>query len=129
MALIKGGLLFVAPIGVGMTRAQASGAGFQVAKAPHWSKKPVVFRNAPYTNVSPTKGQMETRVAFADIASAHKGEKGFKDGLPIIAYYIKENMKKYSAPNRMAPEDYPSKHRRTFHTANELKRILEEGKR
>ena len=113
--------------GAGMPRWQASVSGIQlVAKPVAWSKKPAYLRNQPYTAVRPHKGQIEGRVNFAEIASRHKGEKGFKDGLPVIAYYIKKEMKGYRAPSRLSKEEYPSKARRTLHTAEELRAMLRE---
>ena len=94
-----------------------------------WSKKSVIGRNAPYTIDSPHLGQMEARINFGEIARRHKGEKGFKEGLPVIAYYIKTEMKGYRAPDSMRPEDYPSKKFHTVHTLDQLKAMLEEKKK
>ncbi|RLJ08615.1 MAG: hypothetical protein DRP12_00170 [Candidatus Aenigmatarchaeota archaeon] len=110
---------------VGLPRAALSAVGIQKVKPVPWArKKLVVLRNQPYTVVSPHKGQIETRIHFAEIASKHKGEKGFKDGLPIIAYYIREEMRGYSAPSRLPKKRYPSKERRTIHTVEELRSLL-----
>ena len=89
-----------------------------------WSKKPVITRNAPYTINNPHPGQMEARINFGSVASKHRGEKGFKDGLPIIAWHVKNEVKGYSAPDRMSPADYPSKTRHTVHTLDQLKEML-----
>jgi len=111
--------------GVGLTRPQASAAGIQIVMKPvPWSKKPAYPRNLPYTNISPHKGQIETRINFGSVAKKHKGEKGFKEGLPIIAWYIKKEVKGYKAPSALRPEDYPSKARRTFHTMSELEAMI-----
>ena len=91
----------------------------------HWSKKALIMRNAPYTIENPTLGQIETRLTFADIASRAKGERGFIDGLPAVAYRIREAMTGYRAADRMDPEAYPSKIKRTFHTAEDLRAMLE----
>jgi len=103
----------------------ARGASFmQLAKAPGWAKKPYVLKNAPYTIVSPHPGQLEIRADFGSIARLHKGEKGFKEGLPIIAYHVKKELTGTSEPDSMAREDYPSKMRRTVHTYDEIVSIL-----
>jgi len=123
MALLK----TLAPLfaGAGMPRWQASVAGVQLVTRPvAWSKKPAYLRNQPYTAISPHKGQIEARLKLASIAKAHKGERGFKEGLPIIAYYVKTEMKDYRAPSALAPENYPSRARRTFHTASELEAMV-----
>ncbi|RLC33030.1 hypothetical protein DRH14_05465, partial [Candidatus Shapirobacteria bacterium] len=103
MALLK----TLAPMfaGAGMPRWQASVAGIQLVTKPvAWSKKPAYLRNQPYTAVTPHKGQIEARLKLASIARAHKGETGFKEGLPIIAYYVKTEMKGYKAPHALAKE-------------------------
>ncbi|MEM0212612.1 MAG: hypothetical protein QXM35_08170, partial [Candidatus Methanomethylicia archaeon] len=111
--------------GVGLTRPQASAAGIQVVMKPvAWSKKPAYIRNLPYTNISPHKGQIEARINFGSVAKRHKGEKGFKEGLPIVAYHIKREVKGYRAPSALRKEDYPSRARRTFHTMAELEAMI-----
>jgi hypothetical protein len=89
-----------------------------------WSKKALILRNAPYTINNPHPGQIEVRMQFGKIARAHKGEKGFKDGLPIIAWHIRNELKGFKAPDRMDPDAYPSKKRRTIHTLEELEVML-----
>ena len=112
-------------VGAGMPRWQASAAGVQLVTRPvPWSKKPAYLRNQPYTAVTPHKGQIQARVNFGEIAKRHKGEKGFKEGLPIIAYHIKSEMKGYRAPDRLPEEAYPSKVRHTFRTLEELKAMI-----
>jgi hypothetical protein len=91
-----------------------------------WSKKALIIRNAPYTIESPHPGQIEVRVRFGEIAREHKGERGFKEGLPIIAWHIKDKLTGFKAPHRMKPEDYPSRKFRTVHTLDELKAKLRE---
>lgn len=93
-----------------------------------WSKKAMIIRNAPYTIENPHLGQIEARLTFADIASRHKGERGFVDGLPVIAAAIKREMTGYRAADSMPKEAYPSR-KRSFHTASELRRMLEEKTR
>ena len=89
-----------------------------------WARKPVIARNAPYTIESPHLGQMQTRINFGEVARRHKGEKGFREGLPIVAWHIKNEIGgKYKAPDRMREEDYPSKKFHTVHTLEELKRM------
>jgi len=112
-------------VGASVPRFRASATGMQLVTRPvAWSKKAAYLRNQPYTAIVPHKGQIEARLNLARIASAHKGEKGFKEGLPIIAYHVKSEMKGYRAPSRLAEEEYPSKHRRTFHTASELEALV-----
>jgi len=123
MALLK----TIAPIvtGVGLTRAQASAAGISLVLKPvAWSKKPVYIRNLPYTNVSPHPGQIEWRIKFGEAARAAKGVRGFEDGLPAVAARVKKALSGQRASKRLDPKDYPSKFRRTFHTLEELKRML-----
>ena len=91
-----------------------------------WSKKPVIIRNAPYTIEHPHIGQAETRIHFGEIASRHKGEKGLIEGLPAVAWHIKEEMKGYRAADSMPKESYPSKG--SFHTIDQLRRYVEERK-
>lgn len=94
-----------------------------------WSKKSIIARNAPFTIDSPHLGQAEGRVNFGEVALTAKGSKGFKEGLPIVAYTVKERVIGYKAPDRMSPEDYPSKKFHTVHTLAELKRIVREKKK
>ena len=58
-----------------------------------WSKKGVIIRNAPYTIEAPHLGQIQARINFGEVARRHKGEKGFRDGLPIIAWHIRNEIK------------------------------------
>jgi hypothetical protein len=88
-----------------------------------WSRKSVILRNAPYTIEAPHLGQIQARVTFGEIARRHKGERGFREGLPVIAYHIKTEMTGKRMPNSMRPEDYPSKKFRTIHTLEQLKRL------
>jgi len=129
MVLVRGST-FISAVFRGVTAEPrwAFGAKAMQVYAPggmFWSRKSVIARNAPYTIESPHAGQIEARINFGEIASRHKGEKGFREGLPIIAYHIKTEMSGYKAPHAMRPEDYPSKKFHTVHTLDELKRMLE----
>jgi hypothetical protein len=107
---------------IGAPRAVVSIFGIQKIKPVFWSKKAVVLRNQPYTVVNPHLGQMETRVHFAEIASKHKGAKGFIEGLPAVAYYVQKEMAGYKAPNALPKEAYIKQ--RGPHTAEELKAMI-----
>jgi hypothetical protein len=107
---------------VGAPRAVTSIYGIQRVKPVWWSKKALVLRPQPYTVVNPHIGQMQARVHFAEIASRHRGERGFKGGLPVVAYAIKTEMKGYTAPRRLPKEEYIKQ--RGPHTAEELKERL-----
>ena len=129
MALLK--TLQPVFVGAGMPRWQASVAGIQLVTKPvFWSKKPAYLRNLPYTNVSPHAGQIEVRIHFGRLAKEAKrvgevGTKGkFIDGLPGAAAYIHKKMKGFRAPHALPKEAYPSRARRTYHTIEELERML-----
>lgn len=124
MALLRGSVVFAAALGAMPARPAIATTGVQLCKAPWWSKKPFYLRNPPYTILSPHKGQIETRVKFGELASAAKGTKGFKEGLPAVAAEVRKGMKGFKAPSRLAPEEYPSRARRTVHTLEELKAML-----
>lgn len=94
-----------------------------------WSKKAVIFRNAPHTIENPHPGQIDVRVAFGHIASAAKGTTGLRDGLPPAAYEVKTRLKGWRSAYALAPEDYPSKRRRTVHTVEELEEMLAKAKK
>jgi len=118
--------------GVAEPRSRIGAKAVQVVNAGrmHWSTKPVFFRNAPYTIENPHEGQIEVRLEFARIAKGAEGCTGFVDGLPCVAATIKREMKdKYKAPGRLPETQYPSKIKRTFHTAEELEKMLEEIKK
>jgi len=114
--------------GVAESRANMGAKAVQVVNAGRmfWSSKPTFFRNAPHTIENPHLGQIETRLTFADIASRAKGCRGFEDGLPCVAARIKREMEGYRAADRLPEEEYPSKVKRTVHTAEELRKMLEE---
>jgi len=116
----------LAAFGKPMPRSNIGAKGVQIYApgAMSWAKKALIIRNAPYTIENPTIGQMEARVHFAKIASKAKGMRGLRNGLPGAASFIQEEMANYKADHSMPPEEYPSRQRRTFHTAEELRRIL-----
>ncbi len=82
-------------------------------------KKGAILANLPYTIESPHLGQIETRLEFARISSQTKGMP-LGERLRIIS----ENMRGYRAPDRMVETEYPSKIKRSFHTARELEAML-----
>jgi hypothetical protein len=98
-----------------------------------WAEKASWFRNVPVTAVYPTPGQIETRIQFGDLARRAKeiGETGTKANPKLSrrlgrylvgsAAYIADNMAGFRASKRMAPEQYPSRLRRTLRTLEELK--------
>jgi len=106
-------------------RSRLAVSGVQIVRAGgmFWSKKPAFLRNVPYTAVSPHAGQIQTRIKFGKTASGAKGKKGFELGLPVAAAAVKKGMPGYTAPDRLSPENYPSRTRRTVHTLAELEAI------
>ena len=85
-----------------------------------WVKKGgAILANLPYTIESPHEGQIQTRLEFAGIASQTAGQK-----LGRRLKLIGDHMYGYRAPGRMNPDEYPSKIKRSFHTARELERML-----
>jgi hypothetical protein len=96
-----------------------------------WAEKAAWFRNVPWRAISPTLGQLETRVRFAVLAKEAKarGLTGTKDKPAVsarlgrafvgAAAYIADNMVGWRAPHRLEPERYPSRIRRTWATAAE----------
>jgi hypothetical protein len=104
-----------------------------------WAKKAAWFRNVPYTAVYPTVGQLEVRVHFARLAKEAKsaGETGtrtkhvmsdrLKREFVGAAAYIADKMYGFKAPHAMRPEEYPSRLRRTVHTAEELEQMLRQA--
>jgi hypothetical protein len=91
-----------------------------------WSRKALIARNAPFTIEAPHLGQLQGRINFGEIARRHKGERGFREGLPIIAFHIKTERKGFKSPDAMRPEDYPSRKFHTVHTLEQLKRMERE---
>lgn len=91
-----------------------------------WSRKALIFRNAPYTINNPHLGQIEVRVRFGEIAKAHAGSKGHVEGLPAVAYYVKRELTGFKSPDRLSEADYPSRKFHTIHTLEQLKRLERE---
>ena len=93
-----------------------------------WSKKRIFIRNSPYTIEDPHPGQADVRIKFAEEASKAK-DKTMADspvpGLPPAAGFVKVGLKDYKSPYSMDPKAYPSRQRRTYHTVDELRQILE----
>ena len=99
-----------------------------------WSKKAIIFRNAPYTIENPTDGQIEVRLKFAEVAESAKGCRGPVDGLPCVAAKMAKSVSEgglygFEAEDRKPPEQWRSKTHPSFHTAEELRRMLEERKK
>jgi hypothetical protein len=98
-----------------------------------WAEKTAWFRNVPVTAVYPTPGQIETRIRFGELAKRAKAEgKTGTRASPALstrlgryfvgsAAYIADNMAGFTASRRLAPEQYPSRLRRTLRTLEELK--------
>jgi len=121
----------LAAFGKPMPRSAIGAKGVQIygPGAMSWSKKALIIRNAPYTIESPTLGQIEVRLTFADIAHQARGMRGLRNGLPGAASFVQEALRGYRAADRLEPEEYPSKVKRSFHTEEELRRMLEEKAR
>jgi hypothetical protein len=92
------------------------------------AKKAAWFRNVPYTAWNPTTGQLEARYMFGMLAREAKarGQVGTRDR-PMVstklgeafygsAAYIADNMKGWTAPHRLPPDQWPSRLRRTLRT-------------
>ena len=89
-----------------------------------WVKKSgAILANLPYTIESPHIGQIETRLHFAEVASKTKG-------MPLAERIevMRKELTGYRAPDAMRPEEYPSKVRKSFHTASELEAMLRQKK-
>jgi len=130
MTAVRGDIVLAGVISGGKAMARwQRGAKFLQIYAPgrmFWSKKAIISRNAPFTIESPHLGQIQVRIQFGELAKTVKGQHGFRNGLPLAAATIQERLKGYKAPDRMAPEEYPSKHFHTIHTLEELKRMERE---
>jgi len=118
----------IAGYGKALPRNAIGAKGVQIygPGAMFWSKKALIMRNAPYTIESPHLGQIETRLTFADVASSARGCRGFEDGLPCVAARVRAAMRGYRAADSMPEDQYPSKVKPSFHTAEELRAMLEE---
>jgi hypothetical protein len=101
-----------------------------------WAEKASWFRNVPVTAVYPTPGQIEARIQFGELAreAKAKGETGTRENPKLSkrlgkylvgsAAYIADNMAGFRASKKMAPEQYPSRLRRTLRTLEELKAMM-----
>ena len=94
-----------------------------------WSKKALIMRNAPYTIENPTPGQIETRLNFGNHAKAAVGCRGLVDGLPCVAAALKKELHGYRAPSRKPETEWESRTKPSFHTMDELERMLEEKRK
>jgi hypothetical protein len=142
MTLVRPSVLMAALGGAFPARQELALTGMQLVGKGNvrWAKKSAWFRNVPVTAVFPTVGQMEVRVAFAKKAKEAKEKnmtgtrakpaysKRLKREFVGAAAYIADNFFEYKAPNRLAKESYPSKLRKTLHTADELEAILGKAK-
>jgi len=52
----------------------------------------VYLRRVPFTRYFPTINQINWRLKFAETVKTAKGKKGFKNGLPIVAAKVKEEL-------------------------------------
>jgi hypothetical protein len=128
MAVLKPQVIVSGIVALQEPRASASANGVVVARVGRmfWTKRwaGLYIKNMPSTAVFPHKGQIETRINFGTVASSGKGSKGFVNGLPAVAALIQQRVKGYHAPDAMPKEDYPSRKRRTYHTIEDLKKML-----
>lgn len=128
MVKVRGSTILAAASGAQpMNKTGANAIQVYGAGGMFWAKKPLILRNAPYTIEKPHLGQAETRVHFAEIAHKYKGETGFIEGLPAVAWHIKQEMTGYRASDAMPKEYYPSKS--SYHSEEELRRYIEKKKR
>ncbi len=121
----------IAGFGKPMARNQIGAKAVQIY-APgrmSWSKKSLIVRNAPYTIEDPTLAQIETRLTFADVAKDAAGCSGLVDGLPCVAAAIRRTMKDYRAADTKPKEEWESRQKPSFHTVEDLKKMLEEKAR
>jgi hypothetical protein len=142
MTLVRPSVLMAALGGAFPGRQELALTGMQIVGKGNvrWAKKSAWFRNVPVTAVYPTVGQMEVRVAFGRMAQEAKAKnmtgtrakpaKSERLGREFVgaAAYIADNFYNYKAPSRMTKESYPSKLRKTLHTADELQAILNKAK-
>ena len=52
----------------------------------------VYLRRVPFTRYFPTINQINWRLKFAETVKTAKGKKGFKNGLPVVAAKVKEEL-------------------------------------
>ena len=143
MTLVRPSVLMAALGGAFPGRQELALTGMQIVGKGNvrWAKKSAWFRNVPVTAVYPTVAQMEVRVAFANKAREAKA-KGMTGTRANPAYserlgrefvgaaaYIADNFYGFKSSNRKSPEEYPSRLRKTLHTADELQAILNKAKR
>jgi len=143
MTLVRPSVLMAALGGAFPGRQELALTGMQIVGKGNvrWAKKSAWFRNVPVTAVYPTVAQMEVRVAFANMAREAK-EKNMTGTRAKPAYskrlerefvgaaaYIADNFYGFKSANRKSPEEYPSRLRKTLHTADELEAILSKAKR
>ena len=133
MAVLKPQVIVAGSFTPQESRPDASANGVIVARVGRmtWTKRwaGIYIKNMPYTTVFPRLGQMEARVHFGKTAKEAAGRHGLVNGLPPVAAYIQEQIKgKYRAEDRLNPADYPSKHRRTYHTMAELEDMIAKAK-
>lgn len=109
------------------SRGKIGTSGMQIygAGGMWWSRKTTIKRNPPYTIESPHPGQMEVRINFGVVAHGHKGERKFKDGMPVVAAGVKAGHTGFRAPSKFrTKEEYPSRIHPCFHSVAELKSML-----
>ncbi|MGC8583513.1 MAG: hypothetical protein ACP5MH_07255 [Thermoproteus sp.] len=138
MVLVRASFVMAAVSGEMTRRNELARVGMQLVTRGNvwWAQKAAWFRNVPYTAIYPTVGQMEARVHFARLAREAKsaGETGtrtkhvmsdrLKREFIGAAAYIADKMAGFKAPHAMRPEEYPSRMRRSVHTAEELEQML-----
>jgi len=52
----------------------------------------VFIRKVPYTRYFPSINQINWRLKFTETVKSAKGKKGFKNGLPVVAAKVKEEL-------------------------------------
>jgi hypothetical protein len=124
MTLLRASTVVTGLVGGVAARSKLNAANaIVISAAPWWSKKGAVIKNAPYTINNPTKGQLQVRMAFGDIAKAKSGvpNAAYKGAAGFIARTTAQGgMQGYRAPGAMAKGSYPSKAQHTFHTLAQL---------
>ena len=66
----------------------------------------VYLRRVPFTRYFPTINQIKWRLKVAEVAKSVKGKKGLKDGLPIAAAKIKEELSGVSVGRKKKLKKY-----------------------
>jgi hypothetical protein len=135
MVLLRSTAVLAAVTGAFPRRSELALYGMQLVGKGNvwWAEKASWFRNVPVTAVYPTPGQVEARIRFGELARKAKetGQVGTRTSPKLSnrlgryfvgsAAYIADNMAGFTASNKMSPEQYPSKLRRTLRTLEELK--------